>query len=296
MLPNGLSPNYVYESDAPPEQILADMQAVRELDDASERGKSRFTKIGCTGGGLLFLSFPALVAIPDFPAVALVPIAAITLIVIGVLGHKRQSRTDFEDRRFELLEELLGLLSADMPQGASVQVRMDLASPETDEKQTDKGELNGWKVQYYEDPWLRISGALLDGTRFTLEQTELHQRRSRWKTNARGKRKHKTKRRGALEANVVLRYKPRKHTEIQALAENASGAVQMPPGVVVKKLSIGEKAALLRVRRKGDWVGQAATAEESASSAVHVHAMGLLSLYRVLNLSRTLSKKARDAS
>ena len=63
-----------------------------------------------------------------------------------------------------------------MPANGKLKVQLDLRPHEIHEK-LKKVEATGWKVKYYVDPWLSLTGRFLDGSVFRLVATTKLQKR-----------------------------------------------------------------------------------------------------------------------
>lgn len=178
-----------------------------------------------------------------------------------------------------------------MADNAEIDLRMDLSDPGQKQKIVGKGKAGTWNVVYHKDPWLNCQGRLLDGTRFSLQAVDLLQKRSRWKTNPRGKKKYKTKKKFGGELHLTLSYKPGKYGKTAVLANDATGAIQLPPTLLLKRCEVSESRIHLRAATKERWSPVEASPEEDNSISIsHQAAMMFLSAYQVLNLGKRLSK------
>ena len=271
-----------YQVSADHDEIIRDMLVIAALDGKAEKKIKIGLIIGIIGVALTIFGI-YLAAQPGGTAVVLIIgfIAAIGGFVF--MGLNRGD--NIEDRRYQLLNNLLPLLATDIDTGGFT-VDLDITSPTKGSKFTHKGTRGHWNVKFFRDPWLTLSGRLMDGTRFQLVVADLVQKRSRWKTSRSGKRKHKTKTKRGSEFHLQLRYKPERYGAVDQIGEDAAGALQLPPGMSVKRLDCAGDHFSLRVGYKGtEWTGE-------PDSGPHMVAMLFLGAYQVLNLGRKMQKGA----
>ncbi|MFN0051233.1 MAG: hypothetical protein ACKV0T_03525, partial [Planctomycetales bacterium] len=175
----------VYEAEAPAEQVLVDLQEIREFDQQSE-ARLRIWKI-LTLVSVLIVGPGSCLGVSQalgprysqgifFTCLTVGGIGLITGIVLWVRG----ARLDLANRRYELCAELMRLLGRDMAKDAPLSVALDLARPNERRKKSDVGQVRDWKVTYFQDPWLRLRGKFADGTTFQITMIEKFQARSKW--------------------------------------------------------------------------------------------------------------------
>lgn len=262
------------------QELQSSLEELEQLDKMSERKKL----VGClwavVGGGLAVVGF--VVAQENSEIVGGTGLViGIGLLIWGMINRISAGQTDFEDRRYELLGRLTGLIRVDMNPDAAFNVQLDLNDVNAKNKFVRKGKAGLWNVKYYEDSWLNLGGQLADGTKFTITFTEKHQDRSRTKRSASGKLKHKSKTKSACQAVVTLKAKDKRYPNTGQLGPQARGAVQLPRGVQVKDLSAQDNVLTLKTASKSSWTVDSGTALLSQM---------LLSLYQVLNLSKAIDK------
>ncbi len=252
-----------------------------DLDKASEATKKK----GCFGVVLsvLFVPVGALGGLAiDLPVLAgIAAVLGLVGVIVSIVKIVSASKTDFEDRRYQLADRLTQLLQTDMPADATLDVGLDLAKPNARDKFVRKGKAGHWDVNFYEDSWLTLAGQFVDGTRFTVSMIEKHQDRSRWKRGRSGKMKHKSKTKTAALAVVSLKPKEKRYPNAGALGANARGAVQLPRLAEIKDLSRKENVLTLKVLLKTTW---------TVSNGVELITKMLLSLYQILNLAKHINK------
>jgi len=256
------------------------LQALESLDKASEQKK----QLGCllSLGGIAGLFGGVVLAVSaQIPALSLICVGGLAALVWGLLTRSAAGKTDFEDRRYQLLNRMSRLLEVDMAADSLWELRLDLQPVDHSSKNVGSGKVGIWNVDYYEDPWLSLQGQLLDGTRFSVGLTEKYQYRHRKKISASGKLKHKSKTKTALQAVVSVKPKEKRYPGAGQLGQQARGAVQVPATAQVKDLSVRENVLTLKTASRGDW---------TVDTTTHLLSQMLLSLYQVLNLSRKIDK------
>jgi len=270
----------IYEGAASPAELRKDLARIRELDATSEGRRKLFGWAG-------FLSLVA--AVVSFFAVTVLALSGglVGLGLVLLILYWRWGRTDVENRRYELLEGVLGLLDADVQQGTPVVVRMDLRKIDESSKLEETIDLGNTTIEKFRDPWLSVSGRFSDGTSFSLSQTERLQRKRTVKTNPRGKTKTKVKNKSAWEGALGLRFKEKRYDHVAKVgSKSGSKAVQLPPQVLCKRFQLASDAMQLRVASKTAWSAAAPGEMLAEIDGVATIAMMLLSCYQVLNVGK----------
>lgn len=263
------------------QQLTSSLVDLENLDKTSEQKKAKGGMVIACGFALAFVGGIGSLA-AELPVLAgICACFGIGLVIKGSIARSSAGRTDFEDRRYQLLGRMARLLGADIDPDTPINVQLDLDKVNGRSKLVNEGKAGVWNVKFYEDPWLNLQGQLMDGTRFTVCLTEKHQDRSRTKRSASGKLKHKSKTKSAVQAVVSLKPKEKRYPNAGALGAQARGAVQLPHGVELKDLSTRENVLTLKTASKAGW---------SVDSGSQLLSQMLLSLYQVLNLSRQIDK------
>lgn len=203
-------------------------------------------------------------------------------------------RLDVENRRYEAAVRLLDILGGDIDPAAPVQLQLRLVRTGDASNLKAERHAHGYDVELFENRWLSLGGALLDGSRFELGVVELLQKRSRSRRSASGRLKTKRKQKSRELATLELRVKDRKHPRLAAIVKSAQGAIQLPEAVKALGLTARSGMLRLRVELSPQWVEPGPDEpgdEPRCSTAV---AMMFLSLYQVLNLSAKLSRRGLD--
>ncbi len=284
-----------YEGVMSPDEIVGDIDAIQQLDKDAEARRSTSGKIG---GGSLVLGFVGLLITgatldsnsDNAPMMFLVCFGLLGVGAAALIYRATQGKFDTQDRRYLLLERLLPLLGADLPPNAKLRVRMDLSSPSEGNKAAGEGEARGWKVKYFEDPWLALSGQFLDGTKFTLEATEKFQKRSKWKTSASGKMKHKSKTKSATLLSLRLAVKEKRYPALARVSDKLESAVQLPKQAMLKRVDASATGLALKVLIKSQWDCPAHGEPPNGVDGRQLVASLFMSAYQVLNLAKAVAK------
>ena len=277
----------VYEAQAPAEQLLAELQQIREFDQRAEERIKRYKYI--TFGSLLFgiVSFVLAVALSKPGLFALVGLALIGLLT-GIVLWVRGSKLNLANRRYELFGELVRLLGRDMAKDAPVTVALDLTQPNDARKKVSEGQAGDWKVKYFVDPWLKLSGRLADGTSFQITLIEKFQARGKWKRSRSGKNKYKTKTKTSTQAAVRLFPKLKRYENLPQVVDKATSLVRLPNWVGVKNIEATADELSVTAFTSENWSVRRHD-PKTTHDGVEMVATMLLSLYQVLHSSNVLS-------
>ena len=264
------------------EELSRSLVDLAQLDKTSEKQKLTGYQFAIAGGGAMVAGFMVIGSQQSTSFLGwLLGIIGFGLLVWGLVSRGKAGSTDFEDRRYQLLDRMNRLIGVDMAPHAVLDLTLNLERVDSKHKLINKGKAGIWNVDYYEDSWLKLRGQLLDGTRFSLELTEKYQYRHRKKRSASGKIKHKSKTKSAIQAIVSLKAKEKRYPDAEQLGQQARGALQLPQATQVKELCAKDNVLTLKTARKGDW---------NVDSSTDLLSGMLLSLYQVLNLSRKIGK------
>ncbi len=286
----------VYSARTSAGTLLGHLRHIREGDAKADaeykRRSTRATRTMFGGwGAAVLLCFTGVEAL----IIAGVCLAVLTALVAFAFfsGAQKYQRLVLEERRHQLLTRVLELLRADMHPSEPVHVSLDLRSAQHDSKRTAKGKRDLWTLEHFVDPWLSLETRLLDGTHLHLTVVDKVRRRSGLKHTGR-KVKHKSKTKRATHAVLRLRVRPERFPGLSAQARTARQAVQLPQGVRLARVAVGADRLLLKVDLGQDW--EAGKASPLTVDGSRVVGMMLMSLYQVLNLSRTQARVGQAQS
>lgn len=288
----------VYERQATVDDLLVDLETVRRIDVEHEGKQSKSQTFGCTGlvaalacgVGAMFLLAENSESLGT--AVGVGAVVALIASIVFFIRAAMFGKLNYENRRYELMSRVLGLLGTDIGPDVAISSRLDLDKTDRKSKLQREGKAGVWDVKYYQDPFLHLRGKLLDGSRFDLTVIDKLQKRSRWKRSISGKMKHKTKEKSAAEAILKLTPKTSRYSRLETLGPEAEGAVQLPRGVLLKSLQATPEGFVLRATTPEPWTAPPPDEPEEGLSGNQMVAMMFLSLYQVLNLSRAMDKES----
>jgi hypothetical protein len=273
-----------YARAATPDEVVQDVGALRLFDASHEARERRWRRLMVFGFVGVFVSL----FVGGIASSALEtpwPMLAVpTLLAVGIVSALRRRAWglfNLANERYELLGAVCRLVKADLPRDGTVEVGLELDRPEQPRYLTRQLERGRWKCKLYVQPWLRLRGRLVDGTRFEVRAVERQEVRTCWKTNARGKRKHKRKVKAATLLDVAQVPKHREgEAGLDGLGERLSGAAKLPPG-----------ARLLRARAEAGSLSLRAvlTPADPRTRFLDLEkavALMLLSLYQVVGAAR----------
>jgi hypothetical protein len=284
----------IYETNTSPENIDRDLEQIANLDREAELQKQKYNRyaIYCLIAAVVFLLI--FILSPQFGLIDLGKIFLVGLIIsiIGLIltsiQAARHGKFDLANYRYQATSDIAKMLSRDLPQDANISVRLVLSSP------TQKNKLiqtiahpyqSGFKIDTFEDEWLKIRGTFTDNTDFNLTATEISQTKHGWKRGRSGKSKYKskTKSRGN-KINLIIHYPVKKYGAIKVLQKDLASAFKLPQSALLKKLKQGEKNLNAIAHIPDNPSGNKTLIYQTVT-------MMFLSTYQVLNLARVLSKK-----
>jgi uncharacterized integral membrane protein len=281
----------VYEGNTTLARLREDLGSLQNLDLRAERLRRQWFWTNLAVGAVLLVAVFIAISNDEVPRSLLGGLLGIpaTLLVIGLIRHATVKRLDVENRRYQLAEELMRLLSRDMEKDAAFFIRMDLLPPTHEAKERKRAEVNGWNVTSYTDPWLTLRGRLLDGSRFSLTVRDHLELRKRWKRTSRGKHKLKTKKFEGLSAYLKVRPDPERLEPLRALGD-ALPKPRLPRGTEVEGLRVEEDAVVLELYLPGHWVPGRENLEADVS-ALDLLAAAFLGVYRLFDAPRASDER-----
>jgi len=286
--------NYVYERTATIPEVTADLQTIARSDAHHEKLKREwgYAIAGCVAVG--FVSFFILAGTNQFQKNNTFAVIWLGLCFAGfvtsIVYYRKHSGADLANRRYELLEEVLRLLQRDSAANETVAVRLDLQRPDHSSKKTGDGKVGPWKVKYFTDPWLDLSGRFLDGTSFRLQGLEKFQARRKTYTSSSGKSKSKSKTKSALQVTLSLKPSAKQYENPEAIASKFEGTTQLPSWSDRKSVGLHKDRLQLTAQTSEEWHGKPLPANpdhNNYASGPHLVAMMFLSMYQALNESKT---------
>jgi hypothetical protein len=284
----------IYETSTSAEIIYQDLEQISNLDREAELQKQKYHRyakyfgIGIGVGIAVFI-------VSVFLEISLVILASVLGLLITIIGliwalvqAARHGKFDLANYRHEVTSDIVKMLSRDLPPDANISLRLVLSSP------TQKNKLietiphpyqSGFKIDTFQDEWLKIRGTFTDNTDFYLTATETSQTKHGWKRSRSGKSKYKSKTKSkGIDIDLTMHYPVKKYGAIKALRQDVVQAFKLPEKVLLKKLKQGDK----------NLNAIAHVPSHLANNQFPIYQtvmMMFLSTYQVLNLARVLSKK-----
>lgn len=285
--PDKLLETLTYKATAPSSEICQDLHDISKLDRVVEKKQAFWNQVRNIGFvGVFLWFFVAFLFSGAFLAVFMILwLVFLGLAIVGLIQGHNYHKKNIPNHRYRLAENFIDLLDRDRDKSQPLSIRLILSQPLDDSKKisTDPHPTRrGWKVESFEDNWLVLQGAFVDGTEFFISSTENFQRKSGTKRSRSGKTKFKSKTKYKGEQmELSLNFPKKRYGGIKILQYDAKGAVQLPKNARVKRLKVADNKMQLTVKLKP-------ASEESIYQTV---TMMLMSLYQVLNLAQKLTKK-----
>jgi hypothetical protein len=292
-----------YSVTAAVSDIVKDLRELATLDRVSEAKQAEFGSLAtkCVIGAItsIVIAFILMIVVGEMEdGFQLLGNASIVLLLfVGVgctivaiyagIRRSKYSRLNLPNHRYALTEKILEMLERDMDQEAKVSVNLVLSPAHQNSKRIKTvahPSKSGFKIDIFQDDWLKMEGQFLDKTRFVLTTSELNQTAYGWKTSRSGKSKYKTKSKAkGLDISLDLTYPQRRYGAIKVLNNEAVNAVKIPKLTKVKRMRVTDKGINLVVKMPPSMPWNEETLYQTIT-------MMFLSVYQVLNLARMLSK------
>ncbi len=301
-----LRKNLTYQKTAPVKQVSIDMSAIAKIDKDAEAKLKRFQILFLVTIVIVFFSVLMLAGANTLTSL-IAPILVIGLIAGTYFGIMwvRYGRINVPNYRYGTLNKVLPLLGHDLETNANVNVKLVLSRATEKKKRLNTmphPSRRGWKIDRFRDDWLVAQGQFIDGTQFVLTAAELAVAQHGWKRSRSGKMKHKRKEKTkALELSLTLNFPRRKYGAISVLRNDAVDAIQLPEHVQLKSFRVKDNSLYLKVKTPpwvdklpnsmNTWGTANPRSVQSVEALYKTISMMFLSLYHILNLARTLSKK-----
>lgn len=194
----------------PIDEILTRIKPLAACDTLADRSR---TKTGCSFGIGIVLSIVLLIVFSNMGWSAIATLVFVLFIAAVVGAGVMWSflrRIDISNNFRSFALPVLSLMREDFDATRLVNLRMNLDRPNASSKKT--GESAPYKQGIYHkiidttyvDPWMTVSGVLVDGTKLSWNVTDEIRERKKTKRNARGKYKTKTKYRKKTEIEVEM--------------------------------------------------------------------------------------------
>lgn len=288
----------IYIAKADINTIITDLQEIAGIDQLAEIQQSKYAKralhyfygiIGC-----VVLGFILFLLMAQFPAVSLLIMLLLLGIFILILGIIYELFKKFKLRklniinsRYEVTQRLVEMLGRDMDASSELEIQLSFKKTRIKENLVETvphPTKRDWKIDKYQNEWLKLTGQFLDKTRFLLTTTEAAKTQYGWKRGSSGKSKYKTKSTDiGLDIFLSLNYPQRRYGAIKILQNEISNAVKLPYLSHLRNIKLTDKAVHVSVR-------MAPQVADKSQEIYETITMMFLSLYQILNLAKVLSK------
>ncbi|GAX41315.1 hypothetical protein NIES4075_22850 [Tolypothrix sp. NIES-4075] len=293
-----LQKHLTYERTATISEIVADLNEIVEIDKLSELKQKEYGKKALYYFLGLAVSIILIIIIINVASdgsylwlvIPLLLIATIAFIIAGIYALFKLSKykkLNFSNYRYELTKQVLQMLTRDIDNTTDIDLQLSFKAIPAKENKKDTiahPHKSGWKIDNYQDEWLKIQGQFLDKTRFGLTAIHLSKTQYGWKRGRSGKSKYKSKAKNlGLEVILTLTYPLKRYGAVKVLQNEAMGAIQLPTFCQIRGLKITDKSINIAVRISPDM-------SEKNQEIYQTITMMFLSLYQILNLAKILSK------
>ena len=299
-----------YTATRPLPGVLADLKSIAELDQLAQQKKQKIGRMQgwCVAVFIVSILLTIFMAANEVFLLAGLGAIAVVASFIGLAIYGRRlapwQKLDVPDFRHQLPKQVLEMVMRDVDATTPVAIALDFNSSMIQAKRTDSAPhpyRGGWTRDTFEDPWMTVQGALLDGTSFELSLTEFWNQSQGYKTSASGKRKHKNKiKTKGIVLNLSLAFSRKRYGAVSMLKEDVLSAIHLPDeNAHVKSIRVSDRKILLQVKLLPEPVTRSSlTNVYAAIAGTYVPpekiypaiASMFLSLYHVLNLAQKLSK------
>lgn len=289
-----LRKSFVYSVTGTSQKIERDLNEIKNINQVIGERRAGLMKIGWKYIkillGLVVVSIIMIFIVPEVTVLIwlIIPIV-FAIAIFNYIQSWRQGRFSIAAYRYELPQKILEILSRDMDENAPISLKLDFSHPTHNNKIVAKiphPQRSGWELKKFQDSWLQASGQLLDKTEFKLTIAEVNHIMSGWKRSRRGKLKYKSKTKAkGVDINLELKYSARKYAGIKLLQDEVQTAIQLPDLAVLNGIKINDKNLELSVTASP-------TIATNSVGLFEVTTMMFLSCYQILNLARTIAKKA----
>ena len=248
-----------YQKTAAVPVLLEDLTAIAELDRIAETESQRLRKkannaagLGCGFAGVVFLCFIGASFVGASITVLLLPaiLAAVFFFIRTAQVRSKalyEGELDVPNHRYQVLRKLLPVLQGDMKPKGRLGLNLDLSAPDSRHKfagKTPHPRRRGWEIDFFDDPWLRLKGRYIEGSRFLLTINQRHQVRSG--RNINGKLRTRPRFKGfdlRLDITCAPKFRPAL-MQLPTLRQ----VVQLPEGAVLKQIKVTPKGLCIKVR------------------------------------------------
>jgi len=267
--PNRLRKEGVYESHSPLANLSTDLDEIERLaaDWRAQRKRFQISAAALLLVGLVLLTLS--------PAVGILAIALGIGLFFWVKRYKKTVAGGLD--RCAVVRKVAGMLIKDTAARQAVTIHLAFDPKREVLSEIPLPHRKNGKQRIYRASWLSVEACLLDGTTFSETIEDLVRVRSF--TNPRGKSKTRTRTRSIVAMRFA--YPAEVYGNVTPLAERLQKEIRLPASAALKQFAAGERQVKVKAL---------VTKAEELGDTTPMLALGV---YRMLNLSRKLTARAR---
>ncbi|NJK34627.1 MAG: hypothetical protein HC919_06545 [Oscillatoriales cyanobacterium SM2_2_1] len=157
--------------------------------------------------------------------------------------RSRYNVLDLPDYRYQMAQRLIEMTRRDSDEYGLCHIQISFAPPKHPTRTESHPYRLGWKVEFYDDPWLLLQGQFLDGTHYSLTLREKCQiRKGR---NLNGNQRVKPRNKG-LELTLNLRCDRRYYGNFSQASQQLGKSIKLPAMTQVKDLQTKGRRVKIR--------------------------------------------------
>ena len=170
----------VYKQVTPISSILQDFEELATTNSYLKVKQQSLNQL-LKGAIIVVIVLVILIVFVPFLPISLLIILLLSFISIAIfagIARLRYKGVNLPDQRCNLLHNILNMLARDIDESAAIETTVFFSSPTQKDKCIGKTEhpyQSGFKLDLFEDTWLKIQGLFLDRSIFLLTVTDLYQ-------------------------------------------------------------------------------------------------------------------------
>jgi hypothetical protein len=268
--PEQLRKTCTYESQSPVDALSAELDEVERVAEKWRRARRRLLWWG------IFVIMSGIAALFRYPLAGLVLIPLAVFIFVSMKRYPQGVANGLS--RCESTKAIAAMLAHDTDPKQASKMRVAFDPPQEVLSETVLPNRRKGKQKVYKASWLSLETSFLDGTFFTGTIEDLVRQRSF--VNPRGKSKTKTRTRQIV--SMRFGYPNEIYGDVSTLAARMQKEFKLPSSASVRGVEVNDRAVKVK-----------ALVTEKADLA-RTSAMMALGVYRILNLSRRLQRRAKS--
>lgn len=202
-----------------PDELVKFFKPMAVFDKTCDEARAQLLNYVILFGILSFLGiFATAVLAEDYSIIIAVELLMVLLTFVGIIIRWRLGKIDIHNNLREFVVPVVNLIGQDMEAGTKISLDLDLRGKTLDSKLKDNRKNDpGWfsypkvTTRVYDDPWFRLTGQLVDGSRLILNVDDQVTRIDKTYKGSSGKIKSKTKYKIKHEIMAGLALKHKKY-------------------------------------------------------------------------------------